>query len=389
QCCSCCGYKWQRFYRCFISSILKEAGYRVGTYISPHLIDFTERMTINGLQIKEEVVVEILNKIRPHITEVANSKFGSPTFFEVVTAMAFVYFKQQKVDFAVLEVGLGGENDATNVVKPLVSVITNSDYDHMDILGNDITSIAKEDAGIIKENGFVVTAAEGEALDVIKKIGEEKRARIYQIGRDIKYEFVNSDLKWQRFNVKGIFSESDNLKIPLLGKYQLINASCAVGAIEILRFYDIEISDESIRKGLENTFWPGRFEIVQDAPMVVLDGAHNHLAAKRLKEALMEVLEKKDKLILVIGIMKDKEVEKIVKELAPLAYKVVATSPKTPRATTSHDLREIVVKFNKNISVVEDVETALELALSEAKENDIVCVTGSLYTVGEARKFLL
>ncbi|MCD5390870.1 bifunctional folylpolyglutamate synthase/dihydrofolate synthase [candidate division NPL-UPA2 bacterium] len=391
----------------FISSILKEAGYKVGLYTSPHLTDFRERITINGRQIPREKVAQLLAKIKPHITKMAaEAGIGHPTFFEVATAMAFSYFEEEKVDFTVLEVGLGGRLDATNVVEPLISVITNSGYDHMDMLGSEITFIAREHAGIIKREGLVITAAGGEALEVIKEVCQKQKARLYQVGRDIRHESLGSNWEGQFFNVnptrskasalntmrqgaprgiKGIFSEFDNLKIPLLGRYQLANACCAIAAVEALKFHHIPISHENIRRGLERIRWPGRFELVWRSPLVILDGAHNQPAAKQLKQSLWKF--KKGRLILVIGILKDKEIERIVQELAPLAFKVLVTAPKTSRAARPEDIYKVAVKYNRNVAVVRDVEAAVRQALTEAKEDNIICVTGSLYTVGEARQF--
>ncbi|MDA3793554.1 MAG: bifunctional folylpolyglutamate synthase/dihydrofolate synthase, partial [Elusimicrobia bacterium] len=294
----------------FISSILKESGYKTGLYISPHLTDFRERITINGSQIPQEDVALFLTEIKNHIAKMSDdSAFGHLTYFEIVTALAFSYFARKNVDFAVLEVGLGGRLDATNVVEPLVAVITNSDYDHMDIIGADISSIAAEDAGIIKKKGLVITAAQGEAVKVIEEVCRQNNAQLFQVVRDIKHEFLKSDWKNQSFDIypagndgaKSIFSEFENLKIPLLGRHQLINACCAIGAIQLLKFHNILISDENIRRGLAKTRWPGRLEIVRRSPLVILDGAHNHPAAKQLKEALLEyfLYRKEKRLILV------------------------------------------------------------------------------------------
>ncbi|MBU0693648.1 MAG: bifunctional folylpolyglutamate synthase/dihydrofolate synthase [Candidatus Omnitrophica bacterium] len=393
----------------FINSILKEAGCKAGLYISPHLINFRERITVNGSQIPEEKVVELLVKIRPQIKKIfADFEFGHPTFFEVVTAIAFSYFAQEKVDFAVLEAGLGGRLDATNVVEPLISVITNSDYDHMDKLGSEITSIAREHAGIIKKDSLVITAARGEALTVIKKVSQGQKTRLYQVGKDIRCESLESDWENQSFNiypgrnsrasrsddkisnrVKGIFSDFENLKIPLLGKHQLVNVCCAIGAVQLLKFHNILISDENIKRGLKKTRWPGRLEIVRRSPLIILDGAHNQPAARQLKQSLEEFLKKKAGLILVIGILKDKEIEKIVKELVPLAFKVVVTVPRTSRAALPEDICKVAVKYNQNVTVVREVEAAVRESLNEAKKDDIICVTGSLYTIGEARQFLM
>ncbi len=435
----------------FISSILKEAGYKVGSYTSPHLTDFRERITINGTSIPEEKVAQLVTKIKSYITvpvrdsrhsrrlvsngaEIAAvAELDHPTFFEVVTSLALNYFFEEKVDFVVLEVGLGGRLDATNVVEPLISVITNSDYDHMDKLGYDVTSIAAEHAGIIKKKSLVITAARGEAFKVIKEVCQRHNVRLFQVGKDIRYEFLDSNWDGQCFNVysvfsattrrrfavrkngaKGIFSEFKNFKIPLLGRYQLINACCAIGVVEALRFYpallqkrgvhNIVISDESIRKGLEKTRWPGRLELVQRSPLVILDGAHNQPAAKQLREVLREfllrppvpdrvtvpdrILGYKKKLILIVGILKDKELKKISRELIPLASRVVATAPKTFRAASPKDIYDVTMRFNPNVTIIEDVKEAVKFALKTAK-NDIICVTGSLYTVGEARQFLM
>ena len=389
----------------FISSILKEAGYKVGSYTSPHLIDFRERITINGASITEEKVVELLTKIRPYIIEiVAETKINYPAFFEVATAMALTYFFEEKVDFAVIEVGLGGRWDATNIVEPLVSVITNSSYDHMDKLGAEVTSIAREQAGIIKKDGLAITAAEGESLEVIREISQKQKARLCEVGRDIKYASLESGWEGQVFHInpaknagtlgssnkisdggKGIFAEFNNLEISLLGRHQLINACCAVAVAKVLRRHNVMIGDRSIRRGLKKAYLPGRLELVWHAPLVILDGAHNQPAAKQLKQSLLEF--QKGRLILVIGILKDKEVEKIVKELAPLAFKVVVTAPGTSRAARTEDVYKAVMKYNRNATVAGTVEEAARESLSEAEADDIICVTGSLHTVGEAKRF--
>lgn len=380
----------------FISSMLKEAGYKVGSYISPHLTDFRERIVIDDLPIPEKKVIELLDKIKPHILKIATGPgCGHPTFFEVVTAMAFTCFFESKVDFAVLEVGLGGRFDATNVVEPLISVITNSDYDHMDMLGSEITFIAREHAGIIKKDGLVITAARGEALTVIKEVSQKQKVRLYEVDREIKYKPLTSGLEGQSFDVKLGISNFKNLKIPLLGKHQLINACCAIAAVEFLKFHNIRVRDESIRKGLKKAHLPGRLEIVRRSPLVILDAAHNQPAAKQLREALSEFFlcplgyKKKERLILVIGILKDKELEKILRELVPLAFKVVATAPKTSRAALPEDIYKVAVRCNQNVTTVGEVEAAVRQALNEAKKDDMICVTGSLYTVGEARQFLV
>lgn len=391
----------------FISSILKEARFKVGAYTSPHLIDFTERISVNGIQIQEVKAAKILTWLKPHIAKVAaDSESGRPTYFEVVTAMAFIYFAEEQVDFVVLEVGLGGRLDATNVIdKPLAVVITNSDYDHMDVLGSTITSIAGEHAGIIKRNSLVITAAERSALKIIKEICNEKDAKLYRVGDDITFETLKANREWQSFNVypvrntrtsgsndkisngvDGIFSKFENLKIFLLGKYQIINACCAIAAVEVLKFHDILIAPEIIEKGLKKAYLPCRMEIVRQFPMVILDGAHNYPAAREIKKTLLKLAGNRD-IVLIVGILKDKEIKKIIRELVPLASKVIVTEPKSSRAASAEEIYDIVLQFNPNVSIIKGVKEAIDAALSEVKDDDTICITGSLYTAGEAKRF--
>ncbi len=370
-----------------IASILQAAGYKVGLYTSPHLIDFRERLAINGRQISKKGVAELVTELKPYILKVGTDPgLGRLTFFEVVTAMAFSYFAREKVDFAILEVGLGGRLDATNVVRPLVSVLTNSGYDHMDRLGKSLTSIAREQAGIIKRGSLVISAAQGRALTVIKKVCRERQARAYYLGKDIKYQALNSNLEGQSFNMQGLFSEFENLRIALLGRHQLLNACCSIAAVEVLRFHQVFISPAAIKKGLKKVRWPGRLEIVRRFPLVILDGAHNHPAAKQLRESLEEFLKKKKRLLLILGICQDKEIKKIIKELAPLASQVIVTAAATPRAVRPKDLYQVARRYNENIQVAEGVEEAVKTALKKAKKEGVVCVSGSLYVVGEAKR---
>lgn len=371
----------------FIASMLQAAGYKVGLYTSPHLISFRERLIINSKQISKKEVAELVTKIKSHILKVnADPKLSRLTFFEVITMMAFSYFAREQVDFAILEVGLGGRLDATNVTKPLVSVITNSNYDHMDKLGKTLTSIAQEQAGIIQKGGIVVSAAQGKALTVIKKVCREQKARAYYVNKDIKYKILKSNLEGQSFDAQGIFSKFENLRIALLGRHQLLNACCGIAAIEALRLHRIFVSPEAIRKGLGKVCWPGRLEIVKRFPLVILDGAHNHPAAKQLRISLEELLKEKKKLILVLGICQDKEIKKIVQELAPLASQIIVTAAATPRAARPEDLYQVARQYNKDIQVIKRVEGAVKTALQKVGKKGVVCVSGSLYVVGEAKK---
>ena len=346
-----------------ISSILQEAGFRVGTFTSPHLSSFTERIIVNKKRIPEKDVVRIINEIKPAMDEMEKDpRFQHPTFFEVTTALAFKYFSEQKVDFAVLEVGMGGRLDATNVVDSLVSVITNVYLEHTKYLGNTVKKIAREKAGIIKNNGMLITSTEDdEVFSLFKKICEEKNSRIFRVRGKIKY------------------------KIPLLGDHQLWNASAAVGAIESLKFHDITIPEGAIKNGLKNVKWPGRLEIIQRKPLVVLDCAKDPVAMRKLKEALANF--KYDKLILVISISSDKDIQSMMNEIVPISDFVLITKHKVMgRGTDPKILAKKVKKHSKDFMIIEDVKDAVKKGLSLSGNKDMMLVTGSLFTVGEARE---
>jgi dihydrofolate synthase/folylpolyglutamate synthase len=287
----------------------------------------------------------------------------------------------------VLEVGMGGRLDATNVVKPLVSVITNVSLEHTKILGDTVLKIAKEKAGIIKENGISITATEDDdVFSLFKKICEEKNSRIFRVGKEIKFQKLNSNLDGQEFNINSFDSNYDNLFIPLLGNYQLSNAACTIGLIDALRFHDIIIPEEAIRKGLKKVEWPGRLEIVQRKPLVVLDCAKDPTAIRKLKETVLENFNY-EKLILVISISSDKNIPSMMNEIVPISDFVVLTKHKVMnRGADPNTLAREVKKHSKNFMIVEDVKDAVEKALSLSKNNDLVLVTGSLFTVGEARE---
>lgn len=424
----------------FLFYILKEAGYKVGLYTSPHLIDFRERIRINNRLISKKELTRLTQVISNKLQvtsnnleeklKIQNSKLkrknqdqGSgiqdpdfqPTYFEITTALTLKYFTEQKVDFAILEVGMGGRLDATNVTKPLVSVITNVDLEHTEHLGKSLKKIAYEKCGIIKEGIPVVTAEKKrEALRVIEDTCRERKARLYRIGKEIIVAGRTSQpvkpvpigrqadrqtgrradalLNWQTFNVTGIYSEYENLKISLLGGHQLLNAACALGAIELLQ-KRFKISKNQIRKGLAKTQWPGRLEIVKlrtpnsKLRTGILDGAHNVAGARALKKAIGDCFNYK-RLILLLGILKDKDIKGIVAQLAPLASRIIITRPQSPRAAEPEEIAEIAKEYSDSVVIKERVSQAIEYALSCAKRRDIVLITGSLYTVGEAKTYL-
>ncbi len=375
-----------------ISSILQANGFKTGLYTSPHLVDFTERMKINSQNISQEKVCELLERIKPYIEEVSNTAgYNHPTFFEVITAMAFLYFYEEKVDFLVLEVGLGGRLDATNVCQPLISVITQIDYDHMDKLGNSLKEIAREKSGIIKSGEIVISSSQyDEAYNEIKKITDERNSPLFSIGKEINYQIKKTDIKGSIFDLKGIYNEYKDLHVSLIGKHQVDNAATAIAAIEALRIKGLSIPTKAIRDGLEKVRWEGRLEIIQYDPLLVLDGAHNPNGIKIVRQTLEELFSY-NRLILVLAIFSDKDYKKMIQIISPLADLIITTKAENPRATPPQVIAKEAEQYKnkKKIIVTENITQAINCALSNSKKNDLICITGSLYTVGEAKRYFI
>ncbi len=390
----------------FTYSILKQAGFKTGLYTSPHLISFRERIRVSNQNFEEELIKKeelgrILSYLKPIIDNFnQKSKWGNLTFFEVYTALAFLYFARENIDLAVLEVGLGGRLDATNTVNPLVCGITPISFDHMDKLGYTLTAIAREKAGIIKDKIFTITAPqEEEAIKVIEQVCLEKEAKLYKVGRDIVWEKVSNNYdglalnqtkrfavgSGQAFNLKSIYDEYKSLKIPLLGAHQIINAAVAVGLIELLRNYNINISKENISKGLNNVYWPGRLQVISSSPLLVLDGAQNSASADSLKKSIEEIFPFK-KIILILGISADKDIKGVGKVLCPVAEKVIFTKTLNPRAASLDVLKNKLSLYCKNYTLAGTIEMALDLAKKNADGDNLILITGSLYLVGEVLK---
>jgi len=271
-----------------VASILSEGGFRVGMFTSPHLSTFTERIQVNDRQIPVDDVLRLVNLIKPLCEEMETDRgLRHPTFFEIITAMGFKHFSEQGADFAVLEVGMGGRLDATNVTKSLVSIITNVSLEHTEVLGDTVLEIAEKKAGIVKEGGVLVTATQDdEVYTLFEDICADIGSRIFRVGTDITFEQLSSDYDGQRFRLEGI-RENYELTLPLIGEHQLLNASAAVGAVEALGFHGVDVPRDVIERGLGKVRWPGRMEVVQRDPLVVLDGAKDVEAMKAVKEALL------------------------------------------------------------------------------------------------------
>lgn len=370
------------------AAILAAAGYRAGTFTSPHLHSYNERYRINGAEIPDQKIAGLINRLRPHLEQMVAEGFEHPTEFEISTAMAFLYFFEEKVDFLVLEVGLGGLIDSTNVALPLVSVITNVAMDHMDYLGNTVEEIAAVKAGIIKLGVPVVTAAAGPALEVIRRQAREKQAELLEIGRDTTFEILESSVRGERFRLSTPRNTYPDLQISLIGAHQVLNAATAITAVELLADWDFRITAEAVRAGLAAARWPARLEIVQEKPTVLLDGAHNYDGAVCLHAALTEIFRYR-RLILVLGMLGDKEREKVVAKLAPLAGAVVVTRPNSPRAGEWSQVADEAGKYVSEVYLEENIHAAVRKAVDLAGAEDLVCITGSLYMVAEARELFL
>lgn len=367
-----------------IHSILKEAGYKVGLFTSPHLHTFRERIRINDELVSKKEVTELFEKLKEKAEKMKNEKnMRFPTASEMITAMAFKYFADKKVDFAVFEVMMGGKYDATNVTVPLVSVITNVTLDHTHILGETIEKIADDKSNIIKGN-IAVTSAKSPALEIIKEKCRKNNAELISVGEDIIYKKINSSLNKQKFSINGNLNNYENLELPLLGEHQLINAATAVGIKEALVKQKVKIPKKAIIKGLKNTKWEGRLEIIKKNPLIVIDDAHNPDGMKKLRVALQSIFSYNN-LILVLGISSNKDIKTMVKTIVPLASKVIITKAEW-RGIDLKTLKKEVSKYCKDVIEKEKVGDAARYAESIAKNSDLVCVCGSIFVLDEARR---
>ncbi len=383
----------------FTAFILRQAGYKVGLYSSPHLNDYKERIRVlypksNSFsdpfegKIRDEELCGILEELKDSIDEVRHREdLGRLSFFEVYTAMALYYFHKCDLDFAVLETGLGGRLDATNVVDSLVCGITPISLEHTQYLGNTLAEITWEKAGIIKgRNLNVVTAFQyPEVLEILRKRCQEKEARLFCLGEDFRFELDSFDIHGQLFHVTGLNNEYRRLKTHLLGRHQAENACVAVGIIEALKDLGYPVQEKAVSQGIESTIWPGRFEVVLRNPLVILDGAHNPASMKALVRTVEDVLPHK-RITVILGVSVDKDLEGIIGALNAIVNKVIVTRANHPRAYRFS--REQIERFwpRGNCLNSENVSQALDMAFNSAGDDEVIVVTGSLFVVGEARE---
>lgn len=362
-----------------LSSILSECGYRVGLFTSPHLIDFNERICINNTPISNDEVVNAYLKV--HEADIGERK---ATFFELSTAMALYEFKRQNVEWAVVETGMGGRLDATNIVQPEISVISNISLEHKMYLGNTISEIAGEKAGIIKKNIPVITGAKQKnAIDKIESIARSKNAPLFRLGKNFK---VRKSPKGS-FTYMGISETHRNMVTSLKGDHQIQNAAITIATCETLKKQGANITFNNIRQGLIKNKWPGRLETVSTNPLVIIDGAHNLAAIRNLARYLKRNVTNKN-MTLVTGILDDKPFETMLKSLIPICSRVILTRPDNERSTDPKTLLPIARKIIENITIIEDVDKAVKYAIENSGPDDAVCISGSLYLVGEAKAAL-
>lgn len=357
------------------ASILRRAGYRVGLYTSPHLVDVRERIVVNGKKIPHRDFSGILAEIKERADQPV-------TYFEVLTAAAFIYFQRQKVDIAVLEVGLGGRLDATNVCQPLVSVITNISLEHTAYLGKTLAAIAGEKAGIIKKNGICVTAAgQKKVVDMLTDVCRQRHADLLRLGTDFK---ISSNRNGRVFYT-GRNRTIKELTLPLLGRHQLDNAALALTVAEILNNKGYQIDESAVQQGLLQTRWEARLEILCSAPMFLLDGAHNPAGMA----TLCRVLEKDfsgRRLILIFSALADKNYCQMLRRIGPLARQIFLPPLKTNRAASPQMLADILKRRDCPARISESVQDAVGRALQMAGKNDLICACGSLYLAGEIKQ---
>ena len=370
-----------------ITEILMGEGYKVGMYTSPFIEEFEERIQINRNNIPKESLAILMDEIKVAVDKVIEAGYNHPTEFEIITVLMLLYFKKENIDFGVIEVGLGGTLDSTNVIKPIIQVITSISFDHTNLLGNTLEKIAREKAGIIKKGiPTVIYPQQEEVLKVIKNKCFEMDSELYIANNEnLKFKnIVNLDKPYQLLK----YNNEIDILLPLLGEHQIINLSVTMQAIEVLNNKNIiDISIANIVKSIKNVSWKGRLEVLSNNPYVVIDGAHNIQGIKTLSRNIKKYF-KYENLYLILGILADKDVEEMIKIITPMAKKVYSVTPNSIRGELAESLKDEVSKFNKNCKAFDKYEEAYLEALNDASEKDLILASGSLYMIGDMRKII-
>ena len=382
------------------TSILHQAGYKVGMFISPYLERFTERIQVNLEEIPVDELALLTEQVKEQIDGMVRDGFNHPTEFELVTTLGFLWFAKQNVDIAVVEVGLGGRLDSTNVISPLVSVITSISFDHMRVLGSTLSEIAFEKGGIIKPGVPVVSyPQQEEAAKVIKGLAAERGCSYYGVLPDQIRE-RDTELSVQHFDFTFQGNTWESFAIHLPGKHQQLNAACAITALQVLKDKGFNITDEILYAGLDQARWPGRLEVMGENPTILLDGAHNPSGAQALADAMRLYFPNKQ-IYLILGVLHDKDVNGVTSILCSVADRVIVTRPDSPRATSPEELAAIVAIYHSDVTISESVPEAISIVSDwlqtdkvkkDGNTNDsndkVIIISGSLYLVGEARTIL-
>ena len=362
-----------------LSSILRHSGYKTGLYTSPHLVRFNERIVVDDEPIEDDDVLDGYRAIKQ-----IDHGVREPTFFECTTAMALHYFRRQKVQWAIIETGMGGRLDASNIICPKLSIITNVSLEHSEYLGKTIKQIAIEKAGIIKQGIPVVTGVkQPSAINVVQTTAATKQAPLYVKGKDFRVRRASNNT----FTFQGPNTKWTGLKTPLVGRHQLDNASLALAGCDVLLSELGQINEYNIKQGLRHTKWPGRLEKVNDEPLTILDGAHNLIAARALTKYLKSHMADR-RIIMVVGILDDKPYRAMLEALVPICQRVIITQPKIQRALPTAILEKVAREFTKQVDVIPEVGRAVKVAMESSSADDVVCIAGSLYVVGEAKASL-
>ncbi len=371
-------------------AILGASGERVGLYAKPHLVDYRERIRIRDQLIPQEALAGLVAEIRPTVEAGETDPWGRATYFEVSVALALLYFLRERVDRAILEVGIGGRLDATNVCDPELSVIAPVSYDHTDVLGNTLREIASEKAGIIRPGGTVVTAPQlPEPWEVLQETCLTLDARLVEVGRDVSYEIRRVGLDGVDFAVQTRHRRYEDLHVPLLGRHQAVNAAVAVAAVEeLLRRTGRNLQPEAVRTGLAGLSWPAREELLSLRPGIVVDVAHNPASMAALRTTLKELFPDR-RVVLVLGMIATHDPDPVAQIIVPLADKVITTTPQDPRALPAQALAEVVRRYTSRVLSLPGPEDALDAALARIGEEDVLVVTGSFYLAGPLRETLL
>lgn len=367
-----------------VASALAASGFTTGLLTSPHLHHVNERFRVDGRPVPDGELAELVEWLRPEIEAVNRAAtYGRLTTFEILTALGFCHFAGRGAEFQVIEVGLGGRLDATNVVRPDVCAITSISLDHTEVLGDTLAEIAAEKAGIVKPGVPVVSAPQApEVQPVIAAACRRRGAGLHRVGEDIVWSDHRLGTEQQSIHVRGRRGGYD-ISIPLLGRHQLDNAAVAVGVLETLAEGTPEITPDTMQKGMAGVQWEGRLQVLSRSPLVVVDGAHNAESARRLRESLEEYFQY-ERAVLIIGMSSDKSLAGVVAELRPAFEEVIITRSIHPRAMATGLIAEEFARQGLTARETDDISVALPLALADAGERDLICVTGSLFVVAGA-----